>query len=312
MADLFISYSQKDRYAAKSLADRLIASGLSVWWDTQLVGGEAFRDAIQEQLAAARIVAVLWSENSLNSRYVMDEADEAASTGKILSLLLDGFEPHQLPLGFRTFHSIRSSDLAGINNALAKRGLAFRVQANSSLNADADKLRRRGEAIMNQLPYGNFDDAMRLFDQAVDLDSRAASAYFSRGKAHNYKGNRELAIRDLTRAIELDPAFADAFNERGEAYLHADQVANAIIDYTAAINLRPSFVDAYVNRGTAFEWEGNHGKAIQDFSKAIALQPDNAIALLNRGNLYELLGKMREAEADLRKAGELVPAFKRS
>ena len=45
MTDVFISYSQKDRAIAKNLAEKLTGKGLTVWWDTELVGGEKFREA---------------------------------------------------------------------------------------------------------------------------------------------------------------------------------------------------------------------------------------------------------------------------
>jgi TIR domain len=61
MANVFISYSQKDRATAQQLAAKLTAKGLSVLWDSQIVGGEKFRAAIEEQLKAAKVVVVLWS-----------------------------------------------------------------------------------------------------------------------------------------------------------------------------------------------------------------------------------------------------------
>jgi hypothetical protein len=54
MADVFISYARPDREMARSLAAALIARGYQVWWDFELLGGEEFRDAIMEELQAAK------------------------------------------------------------------------------------------------------------------------------------------------------------------------------------------------------------------------------------------------------------------
>jgi hypothetical protein len=123
MPDIFISYSQKDRSAAEALARRLAGMGLSVWWDTDLVGGEKFREVIEVQLKAARAVVVLWSSNSVESRFVVDEADMAAATGKLVSVFLSGFKSHQTPIGFRSYQAVAIEDQPGIDRALHKLGI---------------------------------------------------------------------------------------------------------------------------------------------------------------------------------------------
>ena len=122
-ADIFISYSQKDRAAANWLAAFLAKRGYGVWWDTKLIGGQEFREAIMRQLEVAKTVLVLWSANSIQSRFVIDEADRAAAGGKVVSVLLDGFEARNLPVGFGTFQSVRISDEAKLIEALINRGL---------------------------------------------------------------------------------------------------------------------------------------------------------------------------------------------
>jgi hypothetical protein len=123
MTDVFISYSKDDRAIAETLALQLEAKGLKVWWDTNLVGGETFRDAIQEQLEVATVVTVLWSPSSIKSRYVIDEADVAAASGKLVSILVGGLSAEKMPMGFRTSQSVRIGDETGIDRALQRRGL---------------------------------------------------------------------------------------------------------------------------------------------------------------------------------------------
>ena len=65
MPDIFISYSQKDVALGASLAQRLQDSGFEVWWDTELVGGEKYREAIPKHLDEAKAVIVIWSPSTL-------------------------------------------------------------------------------------------------------------------------------------------------------------------------------------------------------------------------------------------------------
>lgn len=123
MADAFISYSQKDRALAEALAQRLRAQGLSVWWDTDLVGGVEFRSEIERQLGDAKAVLVIWSPNSVSSRFVVDEADTAAATGKLISVLVEDLSPSKLPMGFRSIQSVPMDDDEQLFRALARMGL---------------------------------------------------------------------------------------------------------------------------------------------------------------------------------------------
>jgi len=67
MADVFISYSKQERALTERLAADLLARGYTVWWDTNQVSGEAFRNVIQQELAAAKSVIVIWTPASVLS-----------------------------------------------------------------------------------------------------------------------------------------------------------------------------------------------------------------------------------------------------
>lgn len=101
MTDIFISYSQKDKVLASELAGFLKDSGYDVWWDYDLVGGVQFRDQIKRQLAEASVVIVIWTPNSVESNWVLEEADEARDARKLLPVRTPELEFKHIPLGFR-------------------------------------------------------------------------------------------------------------------------------------------------------------------------------------------------------------------
>jgi len=90
MAEIFISYARADRDYARRLANYIEDAGLSVWWDMSLKPGEVFRDEIERRIGEARHVIVLWSETSVKSHFVLDEASEAALHSKLVPLRIDG------------------------------------------------------------------------------------------------------------------------------------------------------------------------------------------------------------------------------
>ncbi len=103
MADIFLSYSREDRAAVEPLAEALVASGYSVWWDKQLTGGKRYLEETEAELNAAKAVLVVWSKTSITSHWVADEAGAGRDTGRLLPISLDGSMP---PLGFRQFQVI--------------------------------------------------------------------------------------------------------------------------------------------------------------------------------------------------------------
>ena len=75
---VLVSYSHNDKKLAEELVRLLEAQGVNVWWDVHLVNGDESRPEIEERLVAAHKVIVLWTRNSIASRFVRSEASRAA------------------------------------------------------------------------------------------------------------------------------------------------------------------------------------------------------------------------------------------
>lgn len=103
--DVFISYSREDRPKVTKLAQAFEQKGLKVWFDSKIQAGAGFRTEIAQALAASKLVVVIWSEHSVASRFVCDEADEGAARDVLFPALISAVE---IPLGFR---QIQTADL---------------------------------------------------------------------------------------------------------------------------------------------------------------------------------------------------------
>ena len=86
---------------AQRLASALEDEGWSVWWDRRIPAGKTFDEVIEEQVAAARCVVVLWSKTSLKSKWVKIEARAGCGAGHSHPGGLDqghGFAAARLPV----------------------------------------------------------------------------------------------------------------------------------------------------------------------------------------------------------------------
>jgi len=107
MSDIFISYKREEQPTAKRLAIALERHGWSVWWDPHLRVGEHFDDVIEEALRVSKCVIVMWSKQSVNSRYVRDEATYALNKEKLIPVATEDVVPP-----FR-FASLQTAQLEG-------------------------------------------------------------------------------------------------------------------------------------------------------------------------------------------------------
>jgi hypothetical protein len=107
VSDIFISYASEDRPRAAGIAEALRAEGWSVWWDRNIPAGKRFSDIIEEEIANARAMVVLWSNVSVTKDWVIEEAEDGKKRGILVPVFL---EPVQPPRGFRR---IGAADLSG-------------------------------------------------------------------------------------------------------------------------------------------------------------------------------------------------------
>src|SRR6476646_3828682 len=107
-ARVFLSYARADVDCARKLASVVARAGHEVWWDRELHGGSRFTMEIDKALREAEAVIVLWSESSLESAWVQDEAAEGRDSGRLVPATIDSVRP---PLGFRQYQAIDLTDL---------------------------------------------------------------------------------------------------------------------------------------------------------------------------------------------------------
>ena len=103
MADVFVSYSRRDKARVAPLVAAIEAEGWSVWWDPEILPGQEFDRQIDAELKVAAAVLVVWTPDSVDSRWVRGEARDAAERGILVPVRLDGA---RLPIDARALQTI--------------------------------------------------------------------------------------------------------------------------------------------------------------------------------------------------------------
>lgn len=100
---IFVSYARADRERVATIVAALEARGRPVWWDSHLAGGSAYAREIEDALRSADAVVVVWSNASVRSDWVRDEAAVGLELTRLVPIRLDNAPA---PLGFGQFHTI--------------------------------------------------------------------------------------------------------------------------------------------------------------------------------------------------------------
>ena len=140
----------------------------------------------------------------------------------------------------------------------------------------------RNEGWVDKYNFILVDDAPAYFSRYVQADPKDTWALGMRGSAWLLKGDYDNAIKDFDECIRLDPTNAGGFNERGNAYFAKKDYDRAINDYGEAIRLDPKDATGFAGRGSAYSDKRDYDRAIKDFDEAIRLDHKDPRAHFDR------------------------------
>jgi uncharacterized membrane protein YhaH (DUF805 family) len=227
MAGVFLSYSRADRALAERIVGHLRGLGVEVWWDEDMRGVD-WQDELERRIEALDAVLVLWTENSIASKNVRDEARLGLDREKLVNALVGqakppfpydrvngmpldawtGREPHS---GWtRLVETIEAKIVAGGGRAGEITGRLFQREA-----------RRREAARALDEAREAFQTTQHAAGEAEEA-AKAASAAFDQAD-RQFQGvvgiNASLTVRRTAQA-ELDAALA-ATTAADEAWMAA-------------------------------------------------------------------------------------------
>jgi tetratricopeptide (TPR) repeat protein/TolB-like protein/predicted Ser/Thr protein kinase len=151
--------------------------------------------------------------------------------------------------------------------ATLQRSLALRPTAIAYLNL--------GNAYFYQR---RFADAARAFEEAVKLDERNYTMWWSLGDAYNWMpekralatGPYQKAITLASKKLEVNPRDADALGVRALCYAMLKEKKPAFADLAAALKIAPNDADLNFQAALVYNQLGNAEEALKSLEKAFA------------------------------------------
>ncbi|MCM2312158.1 MAG: TIR domain-containing protein [Steroidobacteraceae bacterium] len=246
MADVFVSYARSDKARVAPLVAAVEARGWSVWWDPEIDAGQQFDDQIEAELKAAKAVLVVWTPDSVASRWVRGEAREAADRG---TLVPARFDAARLPMDVRAIHttdldgwgeSADSPQFQALLRALAAmiaRSAPTAVAATSPAVApQAATIAPAGLSIC-VLPFANMsgDPEQEYFSDGIsediitDLTKVSSLAVVSRNTAFHFKG-KSVEVGQVAKQLKVTHVVEGSVRKAGGRVRITAQLIDAAKD----------------------------------------------------------------------------------
>jgi tetratricopeptide (TPR) repeat protein len=167
-----------------------------------------------------------------------------------------------------------------------------------------------GTALLN---LGRRDDALRVFDKAVQLKPDDASLWNNLGNACIESNRFADAIASFRRALAIDPAHWDSAYKAGVLLQQERRFDEALVCLDVCAKLRPDDAGTLHMRAMALHGARRFEDALNDNRRAHALEPQNPYVANNLGRDLAELGRIEEAlpwfDAALQTQPDLVAAL---
>ena len=229
LADIFVSYSRLDRARVTPLVAALEAEGWSVWWDPAIAPGQEFDSLISRELDQARALVVVWTANSVESRWVRGEARDAADRGVLFPVR---FENARLPIDFRAVHTTDLDDWSGDRQSPSFRSLCKALE--SKLGTHSKKPAAAATKAIAVLPLANmsadpeneyFSDGMT--EEIINALSKIPGIQVaSRSSSFAFKGRKDVDVRQIGEKLGVTALLEGSVRKVGTRIRIAAQLVN--------------------------------------------------------------------------------------
>ncbi|MDX1570271.1 MAG: tetratricopeptide repeat protein [Xanthomonadales bacterium] len=160
----------------------------------------------------------------------------------------------------------------------------------------------RGRQYMYSMVKRDYEHAIRMFEQAIDLDSKYALAYagIADARSHLYRyadatpDNAARALDASEKAVTLDPDSAEAHASKGLALFIGEKYDEAEAEFERAIELNPNLFESYYYYGLACSSKGDFAKAVEMYREAMEVNPNDYQSPLFLAQAYSSMGRRQD------------------
>lgn len=160
----------------------------------------------------------------------------------------------------------------------------------------------RGRSYMYSMARRDYEHAIRMFEQAIGVDSKYALAYAGMADAYSHlyryaeatPENVSRANRASEQAVVLDRESAEAHASRGLALVISERYDDAEREFEQATALNPNLFDAWHYYGLACSSRGDYEKAAQMYARAAEVNPNDFQVPLFLAQTLASLGRKQD------------------
>jgi len=156
---------------------------------------------------------------------------------------------------------------------------------------------------------GKLSDALKVFEEAVQLDSTSAQAWAGLGSVNFKLGHLAAARRALQKSLLIDQSDWRVIHSYGCACLQLEKIEDAIKALIQAVTINPGSEAAWCDLGSAQMANGAFADAEYSFRYAISINKNFAIAYHNLANCVRERGSIDDAIRGYRRALAADPDF---
>ena len=131
---------------------------------------------------------------------------------------------------------------------------------------------------ISKIHCGEFDKAIDLITNSIELKNDWEISYFYRAVANQANEKMDDAILDYTKALKINPKMTDAYYNRAKIMLekkNCEVDINKIIDdLNMALSLDENFTQALYAMAAAQKKAQNYNKALEYLDKLLNIETD--------------------------------------
>jgi tetratricopeptide (TPR) repeat protein len=159
-----------------------------------------------------------------------------------------------------------------------------------------------------QFNTGNFAEAARSYESAVQINAGVESVWYNLGAAYGRQGKQDNALAAYRKAIEVKPDYAVAHRQLGSILSARGDKAGAIEAYKRCLFYDPGNLAAIRELGAAQSSSGDYSGAEASFNRALELAPNDDQTNYNMALVKIELKKYDEARVFSERAAAASPA----
>lgn len=276
---LFYCYARKDKPLRDELEIHLSwlkrRYQLINWHDHEILPGEEWEQAIDENLNTAHLILLLISPDFMASDYCFSKEMRRAlerhkeGTCRVIPIILRPTYWEDAPFSSIQLLPTNAKPITSWPNP----DEAFQDVVTEISRTIKDLLKEEWlEEGVTLSDLKHYEEALAAYEQAIRLDPTDADCYYMKGHLlYNLKRYRK-ALAAYEQAIRFEPNYVHAYNGKGNALSDLKRYEEALAAYEQAIRLDPNFAYAYENKGDVLRDLKRYKEAEQAFEKARQLE----------------------------------------